>query len=67
MEKNNSVPHHKPTLKELGISREEALAIRYQFGAMTADWDDPEMDAYDDEELNNNPNIVFFHPYNNCE
>ena len=45
---------HKPTLAELGISREEALAIRHQFGAMAADWDDPEMDIYDDEELDNN-------------
>ena len=44
----------KPTLAELGISCEEALAIRHQFGAMAADWDDPEMDIYDDEELDNN-------------
>ncbi len=51
---------HKPSLAELGISREEALAIRYQFGAMAADWDDPEMDVYDDEELDKNQNIVFF-------
>ena len=30
---------------------------------MIEDWDDPAMDVYDDEELDNNPNIVFFDKY----
>ncbi len=56
-------PNHKPTLAELGISPEEAIAIRNSFGPMIEDWDDPAMDVYDDEELDNNPNIVFFDKY----
>jgi hypothetical protein len=56
-------PKHKPTLEELGISREEAIAIRKSFGSPFDDWDDPAMDVYDDEELDKNPNIVFFDKY----
>ncbi len=41
------------SLEELGISQEEALALRHQFGAMAADWDSPEMDIYDDIVIEN--------------
>ena len=35
-------------LVALGISREEAAEARWRFSAFAADWDNPEMDIYDD-------------------
>jgi hypothetical protein len=58
--KNTVNLHRKPTLAELGISQEEAIAIRQSFGTPFDDWDDPAMDVYDDEELDKKENIVFF-------
>lgn len=58
--KNEVKSRHKPTLTELGISKEEAIAIRKSFGTPFDDWDDPAMDVYDDKELDKKENIVFF-------
>ena len=35
-------------LTSLGISKEQAAEIRTRFGAVTEDWDRPEMDVYDE-------------------
>jgi hypothetical protein len=32
---------------DLGWTRDEAAAVRAQFGSFAEDWDAPEMDAYD--------------------
>jgi len=35
-------------LRTLGISEEQAAAMRHRFGAATEDWDRPDMDVYND-------------------
>jgi hypothetical protein len=36
------------TIEDLGWTREDAQAVRAQFGVFTEDWDDPAMDVYND-------------------
>lgn len=38
-------------VEELGMTQDEALALRASFGSLAEDWDDPAMDVYDDRRL----------------
>ena len=37
-------------ISELGWTTEKAAAMRHKFAAFADDWNDPAMDAYDEEE-----------------
>ncbi|MDP8228740.1 MAG: hypothetical protein P9M15_04740 [Candidatus Electryoneaceae bacterium] len=37
------------TIYDLGWTHEKAVRIRAQLASFASDWDDPEMDVYDDE------------------
>jgi hypothetical protein len=39
-------PANKLTIKELGWSQEQAVAIRTKLASFVEDWDDPRMDVY---------------------
>ncbi len=47
--------HDKPRtvdLRELGISKEEAAELRFRLSTFAEDWERPEMDIYDDYDIN---------------
>lgn len=41
-------PTKQLTIDDLGWTREQAAAIRLMFGSIAEDWDDPDMEIYDE-------------------